>query len=207
MAGRKPKTPAHKVTPLRGRAARPRQLPQAGYWADGEWYEPGDESRRDGFDPGNSVFEGEDNPNFTHGAKSGVTVAERAAKLLTSALEDGTMPDHLRSPAFRSAVQAWAEAEAVASLLFDWLNGKDVEESVRPPLAATKAPVDLWRSAHSHAANLRSKLGIDPVSFARIRADLGLNHKANEDALEKLSGTGAAIVARRLELEGGRAAP
>ena len=109
------------------------------------------------------------------------------------------------SPAFRSAVLAWGRAEAVASLLFDWLALQDIDGLITPRLAATKAPVDTWRSLEAHAANLRSKLGIDPVSYARIAKDLGIAQKASEDALERLAGKGAEITSRRLELEGGDA--
>lgn len=211
MAGRKPKTAAHKVTPLRGRAAKPRQLPQAGYWVDGEWYEPGGPNARDdGFQDGNTASEGrrqagQESGGYVHGAYSDDEIAPRARALVTSVLEDKAMPDHLRSPAFRHSLDAWGRAEAAASLILEYISGQGIGATIVPKMGGTKAPLEIWQKFETTAARMRSELGISPASYARISRDLGLNQKANEDALERLSGQGAQIVARRMEIEGGSA--
>jgi hypothetical protein len=72
-----------------------------------------------------------------------------------------------------------------------------MDDAITPRKAATKSPLDLWRSVDSHAMNLRGRLGFDPVNFARLAKDMGLAHKASEDALAKLADEGEAIRKRR----------
>ena len=112
------------------------------------------------------------------------------------------MPDHIRTPAFASAAGAWARAEAVAEVLFNHMGAMTVEDMISPPLPGTKVPVDTWRMADAHASRLRSKLGLDPQGYARIRRDLGLADRAEDAALERLSQAGAQIVRRRAEALG-----
>lgn len=132
-----------------------------------------------------------------HGAWSERAIAPRAERFATALLEDAQIPDHVRSPVFAAAVQAWARAEAVASLLFDHLAGLEVEAMMTPRLAAARAQVDLWRAMEAHAASLRSKLGLDPVGYARIAKDLGIANRASEDALERMAKAGREIRERR----------
>ena len=171
MAGRRPR-PARDGSPLAPsksvKQLRPRRGPASGSWIDGEWVpEPETRAYRDdGFQPGEdppNAFDEENDFATVHGAHSERALAPRALAFVTSMLEDAASPEHLRSPAFRSAVLAWGRAEAAASLLFDYISGMEMEGLITPRLAATKAPVDTWRSLEAHAAGMRSKLGIDPV--------------------------------------------
>ena len=139
-----------------------------------------------------------------HGARSEREIGPRAVEIMTALLEDPAQPDHVRSPVFRHHVWAWARAESVAGLLFDYLAGLSFDEMVTPRLAATRSPVDLWKVADGHAGRLRSSLGLDPAGYAKIRRDLGLSQRASEEALEQLSAAGAAIVAKRRELGAGQ---
>jgi hypothetical protein len=134
---------------------------------------------------------------MVHGAYSDRVAGARAEVLMTSVLEDAECPDHLRSPMFRFTLGAWCRAESVASVLYEYIMTLSTEEMMTPRLAGTRAPVDLWKAADAHAANLRSKLGLDPVSYARIAKDLGIASKASEDALGRLAETGKGIVERR----------
>jgi hypothetical protein len=146
---------------------------------------------------------------MVHGARSERTIRPLAEQLMTSVLEDAQQPDHLRSPMFRFTLSEWCRAQAVSEVLFDYIDGLGPEEMMRPRLSGTKAPVDQWKAAAAHAANLRSKLGLDPVSYAKIAKDLGIASKASEDAIGPLAETGKAIVERREAelrmLEGGGA--
>ena len=106
-------------------------------------------------------------------------------------------------PGVPQHVWAWARAEAVTERMFDYLASLSFEEMVTPRLAATRSPVDLWKSTDAHAARLRQSLGLDPRGYAALRRDLGLSQRAAEESLGRLSDAGAAIVARRRELESG----
>ena len=132
-----------------------------------------------------------------HGAYSPRHVLPKAAEIEAALLADAEIPAWLRTAQFAAARKAWAEAEAIADLLLTWLATLGMTELTTPRKAATKSPVDLWRSAHSHASNLRSKLGLDPVSYARIAKDLGIGAQASEEALSRLAETGKAIRERR----------
>lgn len=146
------------------------------------------------FEPGNTAA-------VRHGAYSRRVVLPRAQEILTAALEDPAMPDHVRSAGFAAAAQAWAEAEAVAELVLQWavaqMENGDVGAMMTPPLPGTKAPIEVWRAVHAHAANLRAKLGLDPVSYSKIARDLGLAARAQDAAIERMGRAGAEIVARR----------
>ena len=112
------------------------------------------------------------------------------------------MPDHIRTPAFASAAGAWARAEAVAEAVFEYMTEMSVEDMIAPPMPGTRPPVDIWRATDAHASRLRSKLGLDPQGYARIRRDLGLADRAEEAALERLSQTGAGLVTRQAQALG-----
>jgi hypothetical protein len=124
-------------------------------------------------------------------------VGPRAEALAAAVLEDAEFPDHVRSAVFRMSLAAWARAEAVASLLFDYLVTLGPEQMMTPRLAGTRAPADLWRAADAHAAKLRSELGLSPVSYAKIAKDLGIASKASEDALKAMQDAGRQIRERR----------
>jgi hypothetical protein len=176
------------VTPLRGR--RPKGRPAgSGLKDDGSW-EPEFEGQRPPYAPGNTSA-------MVHGARSERTIRPLAEQLMQAILEDAEQPDHLRSPMFRFTLSECCRAQAVAEILFDYIDSLGVEDMVRPRLSGTKSPVDQWKAAAAHAASLRSKLGLDPVSYARIAKDLGLASKASEDAIGRLAETGKGIVERR----------
>jgi len=188
------------VTPLHGRPPRgTAKGTPSGIGPDGVWH-PAVPGQRPPFAPGNTI-------NLTHGATCPAKIRPRAEEIVRSVLEDALMPDHLRSPAFRFALQAWAEAEAAAAMLYDWICEQSIETLVFPRLGATKAPVELWQTMAKTAMTLRGKLGLDPASYARISKDLGIAENASENQLRGAAQRGALIVARRAAIgEGGNAA-
>jgi hypothetical protein len=202
VAGRKPRVSRDEqqgVTPLKGRRKKAGDGPEAG---NGEGKGPARGYSWPPFEPGNTK-------SLVHGAYSERVVAPRAEALMTSVLEDAESPDHVRTPMFRFTLAAWCRAETVAGVLYEHIMSLSTEEMMTPRLAGTRSPVDLWKAADAHAANLRSKLGLDPVSYARIAKDLGIASKASEDALGRLAETGKSIVERREAemrvIEGGEA--
>lgn len=201
MAGRKPRESRDEqsgVTPLhgpRGGHKNPGTGRTSGIQPDGTWV-PAYRGQRRPFAEGNDAA-------VTHGATSPAKIKPRAEAIINSVLEDPLMPGHLRSPAFRYALQAWAEAEAASSLLYDWIAEQSIETLVFPRLGATRAPIELWQTMAKTAATLRGKLGLDPASYSKISKNLGLEKKAAEDGLTLLATAGAAIVAARAEITAG----
>lgn len=128
---------------------------------------------------------------MVHGATSERRVGPLAAQIAAGLLADAETPEHLREPVFSAAVQGWARAEAVCALLRDFLDGQDIEAALTETTKGAEkeeregttarrtsvtrrvtAALDASRRWEAHAANLRSKLGLDPVSAARVGRDL-----------------------------------
>jgi len=127
-----------------------------------------------------------------HGSRSERTVGPRAAEVERRLLADPDTPDHLRRPEFGGAVTAYARAQAVADQVFDHLSERDmaaalaevtreageedstVKGKVRRVSVSrrTVSALDAWFRASAHAAALRAKLGLDPVSAGRLAKDL-----------------------------------
>lgn len=111
-------------------------------------------------------------PDFTegnavalkHGAGSPRVVDPLAAEIVAEAVE--AVPD-LERPEYRAVVEAWAREEARCRLLSAWLDQHglmDDEGRLRPAEQAL-------HRAETRATNLRSRLGLDPLSAQRIGRD------------------------------------
>ena len=128
-----------------------------------------------------------------HGARSERKVGPLAARIVEELLEDPDTPAHIREPIFQASVQAWARAEAKCKLLFAWLADKDIMTGLTALATTTEeetheggrtnrrsmtktipSVIDQLRREEILASNLRSKLGLDPVSAARVGRDLAL---------------------------------
>jgi len=151
--------------------SEPGKGPARGYrWKDAE--------------PGNELA-------LKHGANSPRRVEPLAAQIAESLLNHPETPAYLREPSYVPVVRAWARAEAVVSLLWDWLDAHDLDAAVAD---VTETDEDETRSKgsgskhtlsrhvesvltqlHRHetrAMNLRSRLGLDPLSRARLGKDV-----------------------------------
>ena len=136
------------------------------------------------------------------GAFSVQLTTPEVAELVQAVMEDPAMPAHVKSPMFRWALEAWARCEVVKTRLFAWCEELG-PEALSPRMPGTRAPAETWRSAATASARARARLGFDPVSYAGLMSSLGLNARAAEESLGQLAEAGAAIVARRRELESG----
>lgn len=198
MAGRKPRQTADEqagVTPLRGPRSR------SGLAEDGATFVPQFPGQRPPFPPGNQYA-------LHHGAYSPQAIV-LARALVSAVLEDPAMPGHLRSPAFRHSLEAWARLQTMADMIFPWMAELEIDEMTAPQgkIGNGKSRLELYLLAERQAANARSRLGLDPVSYAKIKKDLGIAANASEHQLEKLATAGAQITARRLAIEDGEDAP
>lgn len=156
---------------------------------------------------------GDDEPGLergTHmaGSREGSKHIRAAAAAMEAAfLADPDMPDHFRSPAFRGELRDMCRASALGDWVWNWLCLAEEEGGLMalflPPMPGTRPPVEVMLSVLSKAANHRSRMGANPVSYARIAKDLGLTARTAEDGLARLAAEGAEIVSRRGELEAG----
>lgn len=163
--------------------------------SEGGWA-PEFEGQRPPFESGNTRA-------VVHGARSERHVGPLAARIAQELLEDADTPGHLREPLFAASVQAWARAEAVCRLLWAWLEERDVMaaltavattsedetasggKTTRKSVTRTIGSVlDQLRRYESIASSLRSKLGLDPASAAKVGRDLALTRHLNAAPLD-----------------------
>ncbi|MGH3220231.1 MAG: hypothetical protein ACRDPY_16265 [Streptosporangiaceae bacterium] len=142
--------------------------------------------QRPPFEPGNTAAE-------THGAYSERRIAPLADEIARSLLEHPDTPPWIKEPAQAAVVAAWARAEAVVSRLWAYLDDQgdivaalteqttsaETEEhgktkTVRKSISrrVTSVLSELHR-AETRAMNLRSRLGLDPLSRAKLMKDMG----------------------------------
>jgi len=109
----------------------------------------------------------------------------------------------MRSAQFAFTLRSWSRAQAGSELQWEWICSIEDEEKfgIRPSLVTS--PYERWQNADTHASRLRSKMGMDAVSYAGIEKDLGLAAKATGEALGRMDAAGAVIAARRSELPAG----
>lgn len=140
--------------------------------------------RRPDFEPGNTLA-------VRHGAKSARLVSPIAEAIKREILADPELPEYVRQPMFRHALDAycWAEARCVRirayleSLEFeaaieerteteedeDRFEGGSRRKSVSRRIESAH---ELARKFETLASNQRSKLGLDPASAAKLGRNL-----------------------------------
>ncbi len=142
---------------------------------------PGHPPRHPDFEPGNVVA-------VKHGAWS----PRRVDPLATELVEQVTSSVDWLRPCDSSAVWAWARCEARVQLVTEFLmdHGGDLGAD-----DATRRASDLLTRLEARAESLRSKLGFDPLSRARLGRDVA----ASKVDLASIIAKGAEIASRRLE--------
>lgn len=141
--------------------------------------------QRPPFPPGHEL-------SLVHGANSPRRFGPLAAELELQARTDPGWPEHLNATMYRGSIAALFRAEARIELLVGYLNQFDamgamtetieVEENETQigdgksrRVSITKRISSALERLHreeSLAMNLRSKLGLDPLSFSKIQADV-----------------------------------
>ena len=123
-----------------------------------EAWTPAFEGQRPPFPPGHTL-------TLKHGAFSPRRIQPVAEQLIAELLDDAEA-NYLRKPIWRRTVHAWARAEARVLLLTAWLEdrgdaGIDSDGEVTSVLRVLKD----WES---RAEKARTRLGLDPLSAARL---------------------------------------
>jgi len=124
-----------------------------------------------------------------HGAHSERRWRPLVTQLAAEVLQDAPW---LSRPAFRLTVQAWSVTEAKAQIVDDWLN----EVGLLDDDGAPRPAAALSDRLHGRAAHLRSQMGLDPVSFAKLLATFSAVPGA-EDELAALKREGARLIEAR----------
>lgn len=146
---------------------------------------PGHSPRHPDFEPGNQAAE-------KHGATSERRWRPLADELAAEAV--ATAP-WLTRPAFRRAVEAWSVVEAKATLVDRWLDANGLLDENGTPWPANA----LSDRLQARAITLRSQLGFDPVSFAKLLLTFS-GVPGGEDALETLRAEGRRLIEARSPL-------
>lgn len=156
--------------------------------------------------------------SLQHGARSERRIAPLAAEIEQHARTLPSWPSYLDAAEYGAAVTAWARAEAVVTLLWRWLADR-AEQGLDELLAehATEETEEMrgkgttrrmttgrrvasvleqlrkWESA---AASHRARLGLDPLSRAKLSKDVAITG-AVAGQIERMSAMGSEILARR----------
>lgn len=127
----------------------------------------------------------------THGARSERVVEARAAEVRTHLLELAPWVDQ---PAFVPAVARYLRAEARELLIHEHILSVSAEKG------AGAVPQRLWEAATACSnASMKASalLGLDPQSYARLRAVTGHAVATEQSTLADLAAKGAEINRRR----------
>lgn len=122
--------------------------------------------QRPPFRPGHTL-------SLKHGAYSPRRVEPLAEELVESTLaaaaDRGSVTAYLSEPSYRPSLWAWARAEAKVQLLTEWLmdRGGDLDEDGEVRSAAA-----LLERVERRAVTLRARLGLDPLSRAKLGRDV-----------------------------------
>lgn len=131
-----------------------------------EWT-PAFPGQRPPFAPGNEL-------TVKHGAYSPRKVDPLASELVETMLSDPGA-GHLQHLSYRPALWAWGRAEAQVQLLTEWLakRGEEAGDGVGDlDDEATRSAYLLLHRAEARANTMRTRLGLDPLSRARLGKDV-----------------------------------
>ncbi|MHB8297978.1 MAG: hypothetical protein ACYDDW_05290 [Dermatophilaceae bacterium] len=137
-----------------------------------EWV-PAFPGQRPPFQPGNKVAVGNMGANLIHGAWSPRKVDPLAREVVAMVLADPANV-HASQPRHRFALWAFARAEAQVQLLTEYLAkaGEDAGNGIGDlDLDRVRTAYLLLHRAEARATTGRTRLGLDPLSAARLGRD------------------------------------
>lgn len=137
------------------------------------------------FEPGNAM-------NLRHGAYSPRKVDPLAALIIEAHACD---PDvqYLGQPKYAAALWAWARSEARVQLLDEWVSAMTLGQQTESTRGQT-SPIEVLRRAEASAMTQRARLGLDPLSRARLSKDVTAA-AVGQASLEQMMARGAALAA------------
>lgn len=123
---------------------------------------PAFDGQRPPFEPGHEL-------SMKHGAYSVRKVGPRAEQLVQAVLTDPALA-YLHAPAYVPALVGWATAEARAALIAEWIDSMSIEQQMESGQGRT-APIEQLRRWDAAALTHRARLGLDPLSRAKLQLD------------------------------------
>jgi len=144
----------------------------AGHLTIPEGWVPDFEGQRPPFAPGNTL-------SLKHGVDSSRRVDPIANRFIEELrLSEDQHMQYLAQPRFTAAVWAWAQAEAKVQLVSDWVDGMEISEAAESGRGQTSA-LELLRKWQATAQTQRARLGLDPLSAARLGKDVAQGNQAD----------------------------
>lgn len=134
-----------------------------------EW-QPAFEGQRRPFTPGHTL-------SMKSGWRSPRAVGPVAEALLEAILEDDSVA-YLRQPRFRPALVAWAQVEARVALFEKYVDEMTMEQRLDSGNGRT-SPEEQLRKLDANALTHRGRLGLDPLSAARLGKDIAQGRAAD----------------------------
>lgn len=131
--------------------------------ATGVEWSPEFEGQRPPFQPGNTLA-------VTHGAYSSKRTDPIARRYIDELAGDPGL-EYLTAPRFHAAVWAWASTMAKVELLQEWVDGMPIQQAADSDKGKTSA-LELLRKWMATAQTQAARLGLDPLSAARLGKDI-----------------------------------
>jgi hypothetical protein len=126
--------------------------------------------QRPPFAPGNKLA-------VTHGAYSAERTDPIARRYLAEIADDPSL-EYLHQPRFHAGLWLWASAMAKVELLSAWVDEQDIEDAADSDRGKTSA-LELLRKWMATAQTWASRLGLDPLSAARLGKDVAQGRQAD----------------------------
>lgn len=140
----------------------------------GQEWTPEFEGQRPPFQPGNTLA-------VTHGAYSPALI-EPAADAMIQAIQDSAAWSYLAAPEFAIALRSWARAAARVERLEEWVEGMTMDQAAYSDRGQT-SPLELLRKWTTTLDGKAARLGLDPLSQARLGKDIAGRKQADAATL------------------------
>lgn len=135
----------------------------SGHLETPEGWTPEFPGQRPPFAPGNTL-------SVTHGIHSVARVDPIAHGFIAEITADPSLT-YLQQPRFAGALWQWATAQAKVQLLTEWVDGMTMEEAAVSDRGQT-SPLELLRKWIATTQTQAARLGLDPLSAARLGKDI-----------------------------------
>lgn len=142
--------------------------------ATGRPWTPEFEGQRPPFQPGNELA-------VTHGAYSSKRTDPIARRYIDELATDPGL-EYLQAPRFHAALWAWASAMAKVELLQQWVDDMPIQQAADSDRGKISA-LELLRKWMSTAQTAATRLGLDPLSAARLGKDIAGTRQADAATL------------------------
>lgn len=113
----------------------------------------------------------------THGAYSAARTDPIARRYLAEIADDPSL-EYLNQPRFHAGLWLWASAMAKVELLSAWVDDQDIADAADSDRGKTSA-LELLRKWMATAQTWASRLGLDPLSAARLGKDVAQGRQAD----------------------------